>query len=517
MESSVWIENFESFKLLELEPISQRMIIQQKASAKEIFFRFFTDEIIQEIVNHTNEFVSYKKRNFDVKEKSRLNTWRELSIDEFKVFLGIIFYADIYNFPHISDHWSNKDFKGSKVKEFMSINRFQQILFFFHVSKYFDLEEMEDESLDTIETFFYNKIDNENQEKKLLNSILKIEDIFKKIQVNWRNNYQLNREIAIDERTIAFRGRSNFVLYNPMKPVHYGFRSYVLADSKSGYTWKMKIHGNYDKRFRKKAKGTDNSKRIVLELIEELNKGHIIFADSYYTSIELAKELDEKGFGLCACIGKNRKDLPEFDYESILWHEKKIFKMCLPNSDLSLVVWKDNKIVQIITNVYNPKSSDFKNRNHYRTEEIQIVEIPTPILKYNEFMGGVDLSDQFCAYVETDRKSLKWWKKLFFHILNVSIINSWIIYKSYGNEIKLKDFKFQLSTEMLCQSFRMKDLVIRIKKKYRHFPAKRFEPGRRGLRKCKYKDCNNKTQFICKMCGIHLCIEPCFEFFHLRL
>lgn len=57
------------------------------------------------------------------------------------------------------------------------------------------------------------------------------------------------------------------------------------------------MHGNYDKKFRKNAKEEENSKRIVLELIEELEKGHIVFAYSYYTSVELAKELENRGLG----------------------------------------------------------------------------------------------------------------------------------------------------------------------------------------------------------------------------
>ena len=81
--------------------------------------------------------------------------------------------------------------------------------------------------------------------------------------------------MSIDEWTIQFKGRSNFVLYNPMKPVHYGFRGYVLADSITGYTWKMKIHANYDKKYLKNVKGNENSKRIVRELVEELQEGGI--------------------------------------------------------------------------------------------------------------------------------------------------------------------------------------------------------------------------------------------------
>lgn len=64
----------------------------------------------------------------------------------------------------------------------MSKNRFQDILFFFHASKNFDSDEIEFESLESIDTFFISKIDNADQKKKLPNSILKIEEIFKKIQ-----------------------------------------------------------------------------------------------------------------------------------------------------------------------------------------------------------------------------------------------------------------------------------------------------------------------------------------------
>lgn len=43
----------------------------------------------------------------------------------------------------------------------------------------------------------------------------------------------------------------------------------------------MKIHASYDKKYRKEAKGNENSKRIVLKLLEKLEEGHhIVFTDS---------------------------------------------------------------------------------------------------------------------------------------------------------------------------------------------------------------------------------------------
>lgn len=45
---------------------------------------------------------------------------------------------------------------------------------------------------------------------------------------------------------------------------------------------------------------------------------------------------------------------------------------------------------------------------------------PSPVLDYNKYMGGVDKGDQVIHYYSVARKSIKWYKKLFFHILDVS-------------------------------------------------------------------------------------------------
>ena len=50
-----------------------------------------------------------------------------------------------------------------------------------------------------------------------------------------------------------------------------------------------------------------------------------MFTDSYYTSIQLAKELEEKGIGLCGSIAKNHKDLPSVNHKTIQKNEMKTF------------------------------------------------------------------------------------------------------------------------------------------------------------------------------------------------
>ena len=46
---------------------------------------------------------------------------------------------------------------------------------------------------------------------------------------------------------------------------------------------------------------------------------------------------------------------------------------------------------------------------------------PACIVEYCKKMGGVDLSDQIGSYFSCLRKTSKWYMKLFFHLLNVSL------------------------------------------------------------------------------------------------
>lgn len=54
---------------------------------------------------------------------------------------------------------------------------------------------------------------------------------------------------------------------------------------------------------------------------------------------------------------------------------------------------------------------------------------PNVVVSYTNSMGGVDRADQYASTYCFLRKSLKWWKKMFFWGMEVSVINSYILYK----------------------------------------------------------------------------------------
>ena len=67
---------------------------------------------------------------------------------------------------------------------------------------------------------------------------------------------------------------------------------------------------------------------------------------------------------------------------------------------------------------------------HSGLSEVVDVPIPIAIGNYNKYMGGVDKSDQFLSYNRLLRKTVRYRKTMFYHLLeiigtNCSIINNW--------------------------------------------------------------------------------------------
>ncbi len=56
-------------------------------------------------------------------------------------------------------------------------------------------------------------------------------------------------------------------------------------------------------------------------------------------------------------------------------------------------------------------------------------EKPTVVHDYNQHMLDVDKLDQLCSYYSFLHKSVKWWRKVFFWLLEVAVVNSYVLYK----------------------------------------------------------------------------------------
>lgn len=74
--------------------------------------------------------------------------------------------------------------------------------------------------------------ENYERPKDRLELIRPIMDIF---QTNFRDKYRPGENCTVDERTISFRGRCTFKVYNKSKPDPYGLKLFGVSDSENFY------------------------------------------------------------------------------------------------------------------------------------------------------------------------------------------------------------------------------------------------------------------------------------------
>jgi hypothetical protein len=94
---------------------------------------------------------------------------------------------------------------------------------------------------------------------------------------------------------------------------------------------------------------------------------------------------------------------------------------------LTAIVWKDRRNVIILTNMLSsPLEGNFCDENG-KAMKLAIVQ------DCNRHMGYVDKSDRMMNSYSVRRLTWKWTKKLFFHFMDLSILNSIIILASCGS------------------------------------------------------------------------------------
>ena len=101
----------------------------------------------------------------------------------------------------------------------------------------------------------------------------------------------------------------------------------------------------------------------------------------------------------------------------------------------------------MLTNIYNdPAEGNFCNEGG-KAIKLQIV------MDYNHHKGYVDKGDRKANSYSISQHTLEWTKKLFFQLLDLVILNSYILLSSCGgNKISHKDFVCTLARNMLAHA-----------------------------------------------------------------
>ncbi|XP_022174208.1 uncharacterized protein LOC111036488 [Myzus persicae] len=246
------------------------------------------------------------------------------------------------------------------------------------------------------------------------------------------------KEISVDESMIKFKGRSSIKQYNPMKPIKRGYKIWSMADQK-GYMLAFKVYQGKEENVSSEFENYGLGERVVLELTKSVwNEYREIYFDNYFSSPKLLQKLHvERTLG-CGTIRANRKGLPN---QMIL--DKKMSRgdsdiKYLPDG-VSFIKWMDNKAVHFISNFHGSEITNVNRKN--KDGSSVSVKCPASVSDYNKYMGGVDHADRLRALYNIERKSRKWWHRLFFGLLDIMFVNSYVVYCSLFGKMSVLEYR----------------------------------------------------------------------------
>lgn len=453
----------------------------------EFFQLFFNDDLLQNILQFTNGKAETLSHNKPQPRRSPLNKFKPLTMQELKNFLGINMLMGNIQMPTLKHYWQvkNKLYHHPIIGNTMSRNRFLLLL----------------RSLRFYDT---SKTDTSKKDK--------IQYVLTHLLENFQKFYSPCKQLSVDEALLGFKGRLSYKQYIPLKRSRFGIKLYELSTS-SGYVLDVMIYTG---------KGTvmDDRKRghgfqVVKKLMHRYRKrGHALFLDNYYTSIDLAEYLYREGTQITGTIKSNRKGIPLFVTKEPLKKGETIFAR---KKHLLIQRWSDKKQVFMISTRHNGDLAMVRNK--FGAERLK----PECVIEYNKHMGGIDRVDQITSYYTSARKTVRWQLKLFFHLMDLSLWNAAFLYNF--EKPKKEKFTYLKFRDSVISNFIAErpppsavPATIDVESSNQHLPKKMMK--RRRCRYCALKKKRSATFFFCETCSkpnniVPLCTKnDCFVKFH---
>jgi len=173
--------------------------------------------------------------------------------------------------------------------------------------------------------------------------------------------------------------------------------------------------------------------------------GHKLYVDNFFSSPDYMTTWPRRKFSVVGQLGYIERACPRTSNPTLKLKRGDI--RVRTRGDLTVVVWKDKRDACLLTNIHDPP----REGNYCNEHGIAIK--PAIVACYNRHMAYVDNVDRMANSYTASHRTWKWTKKLFFHLLDLAIVNSYILLSSCGGKkISHRDFHLTLIREMLARS-----------------------------------------------------------------
>ncbi|XP_064643576.1 piggyBac transposable element-derived protein 4-like [Lineus longissimus] len=256
----------------------------------EFFELFFNDELIDLIVTQTNLFAQQfmNDKGLGLKRRSRAKQWEDTTGDEMRVYLGLYTTPWRRRRAEYQQYFSKRASLDTPFfRDVMDYDRFVLLNKFLHFA---DNTKAGDD--DTIPCKLY-----------------KLWPILQHLKRRFSEVYQPERDVAIDESLMLWKGRLGWEQYIPSKRARFGIKSFEICKSSSAYILDFFVYTGegtvYDP-------GLDEDlpmrSKVILTLGRQFfNKGYCINMDNFFSSPGLYDELCARSTDAVGTIRPNHK------------------------------------------------------------------------------------------------------------------------------------------------------------------------------------------------------------------
>lgn len=443
---------------------------------------FFTDYILNLLVQHTNQHIEKVRENFQ-----RGSNCRPTNMAEIKGFLGLLYLAGLFRGGHqrLSDFWTTDGLGINIFRMTMSEKRFR---FLIRCLRFDDK--------------------NTRETRRKVDKLAAIREVFTVFIENCQKHYHIGQNATVDEMLPSFRGRCSFRQYIPSKPNKYGIKIFCLSDAKLYYTSNMEIYCGRQPEGPYFLPNTPDS--IVMRLCTPIfGSGRNITADNWFTSLKLVRQLIEKKLSYVGTVRKNKRELPPMFasprnrscFSSIFGYTK--------DETLVSYVPKKGKTVLMLSSMHT-SSKEVSDEPEKK---------PEVILFYNKTKSGVDVIDKLCATYNVARSTRRWPMVIFYHLMNIAGVNSRIIFLANKNKIATRrDYLKELAQSLVEDQLKIRaqstSLPVEIKNMLEKYKPQEPEPEtsitskKRRCQPCYRQTKKSKsTIYSCEKCNTSLCLK----------
>ena len=485
----------------------------ETAKPIDYFQLFFSDELLNSIVQHTNSYAVWAiQQKRLVRPQYKDPHWRtsgedNVTLEELKAFLGLLLIFGLNPVRQYQNAFSPCPFLGNQgVRNTMSLKRFEKLCQYFHIS---------------------DRVSEPHKGTSNYDPLYKVRHVMETLLELFPKFNAFAEEQCIDESMIRCKARLPYIMFNSSKPVRKGIQVFVRTDAKSGYCQQFEFYLG--------AKlSKPSGKGLYFDIIDRLTKSlhntnARVFFDNAYTSVKTAIHLQRHGVLSTGTLRGNRLyNPPPFKAKKKIKLKRGEHKVYQDrnNAQLTAVMWQDVKLVFFLSTLCKPHITTTSLRRFgYTTIE---VSTPHAAHEYHRFYKGTDFFDQLCERYDFSRRHYRSWMYLFNFMFNATVVNCYILFKKVSTAERKKtyaqfDFCLQLALGLINHfSSRVRSsppeplyigpnaptYVKNHENTHMRYPRVRTCIGHR-----KFEGKSKKTAFGCTACNISLC-KSCHPKWH---